>query len=93
MSDDTICPDALATGFDGPDGTGGARMYDAHSLYGWSESGPTLRAVRDANGWTDRGLVRALNISAISHTIIQFFFFLFFSYLGNIKVRYRRRTD
>ncbi len=47
LSDDTICPDARLDG--------GVTMYDAHNLYGWSQAGATLEAVRAATG--ERGFV------------------------------------
>ncbi|CAH1773121.1 unnamed protein product [Owenia fusiformis] len=33
------------------------RQYDTHSLYGWSQTKPTLDALREAHGGTKRGLV------------------------------------
>ncbi|XP_065352760.1 maltase-glucoamylase-like [Cloeon dipterum] len=46
MSDKTVCMTATQSGY---------RQYDVHSLYGWSETSPTLNAMQQATG--KRGLV------------------------------------
>ncbi|CAF3900881.1 unnamed protein product [Rotaria sp. Silwood1] len=50
LSDRTLCMTALQGEIDPGTGTPKYRHYDVHSLYGWSQTKPTLDAIQSATG-------------------------------------------